>query len=176
VIELASSLGVQRLGFSRLVPSGGGKKLLGSMLKNDELADLYNKIFSINTGGLRIVTGDPVASQLRMPDLEDAHADIPSGGCAAGVSGLTIMPDGTVTPCRRLPVPVGNVRRDSLRDIWASSEILNDLRDRSKYVGKCGACSRWSRCRGCRAIAFAFSEVNGNSSCLAEDPQCFLDT
>jgi len=174
VIDLASSLGVQRLGFSRLVPSGGGKKLLNRMLDKEVLEDLYNKIFSLNSGGLQIVTGDPVASQLRAPSGGDADSSLPSGGCAAGVSGLTILPDGTVTPCRRLPLPIGNIRKDSLREIWASSETLNALRDKSRYEGKCGECKKWSVCRGCRAIAFAFSEVNGKASYLAEDPQCFL--
>jgi len=174
VIDLASSLGVQRLGFSRLVPSGGGKKLLNRMLDKVVLEALYNKIFSLKPGGLQIVTGDPVASQLRAPSGGDADSSLPSGGCAAGVSGLTILPDGTVTPCRRLPLPIGNVRKDSLREIWASSETLNALRDKSRYEGKCGECKKWSVCRGCRAIAFAFSEATGKAGYLAEDPQCFL--
>ncbi|TAN40227.1 MAG: radical SAM protein [Nitrospirae bacterium] len=174
VIELASSLGVQRLGFSRLVPSGSGEKLLDSMLGREALKALYGKIFSLNTGRLKIVTGDPVASQFRVPAEADGPEPRPSGGCAAGVSGLTILPDGTVTPCRRLPVPLGNVRQDSLREIWASSEMLNRLRDRSAYEGRCGSCGAWSSCRGCRAIAYAFSRATGAGSSLAEDPQCFL--
>ena len=174
VIDLASSLGVQRLGFSRLVPSGGGKKMLDTMLKREVLEDLYNRIFSLNTGGLKIVTGDPVASQFKKPSEDDAENPLPSGGCAAGVSGLTILPDGTVTPCRRLSVPIGNVRNDSLREIWASSETLKELRDKSGYKGRCGRCSRWSGCRGCRAIAYAYSVANGEDDFLAEDPQCFI--
>lgn len=175
VIAMASSLGVQRVGFSRLVPSGRGGTLLNRMLKREVLEDVYNKIFCLNTHGLQIVTGDPVASQLRGPAVEDINNPLPSGGCAAGVSGLTILPDGTVTPCRRLPVPIGNVRKDSLREIWATSEVLNALRDRSGYTGKCGNCKRWSVCRGCRAIAHAHSSATGVSSYLAEDPQCFLE-
>ncbi|MHB8882530.1 MAG: radical SAM protein [Thermodesulfovibrionales bacterium] len=174
VIELASSLGVQRLGFSRLVPSGSGMKLLDSMLGKEVLKELYTKIFSVKTNGLTIVTGDPVASQFRMPSEADGPGARPSGGCAAGVSGLTILPDGTVTPCRRLPAPLGNVRQDSLREIWASSAILNSLRDKSGYEGKCGSCGVWSSCRGCRAIAYAYSKTDNAARCLAEDPQCYL--
>jgi radical SAM protein with 4Fe4S-binding SPASM domain len=174
VIDLASSLGVQRLGFSRLVPTGRGGALLGAMLPREVLKDLYNTVFSYDAKGLQIVTGDPVASQLKNPDVHDGETPFPSGGCAAGVSGLTILPDGTVTPCRRLPVPIGNVKKDSLREIWATSGVLQGLRDKSQYTGKCGKCSKWSACRGCRAIAFAFSKANGNANHLAEDPQCFL--
>jgi radical SAM protein with 4Fe4S-binding SPASM domain len=174
VIDLASSLGVQRLGFSRLVPSGGGSKFLSRMLRSTALQELYRSIFSCDTGSLQLVTGDPVASQLKKPAGEDPENPVPSAGCAAGVSGLTILPDGTVTPCRRLPLPIGNVRQDSLREIWATSDTLNALRDKSRYQGRCGKCARWSACRGCRAIAYAASRVNGGDSYLAEDPQCFL--
>jgi len=148
--------------------------LLDRMLTKEVLEDLYSKIFSLNTGSLKIVTGDPVASQFRRPAGEDDTSSFPTGGCAAGVSGLTILPDGTVTPCRRLPVPIGNVRTDSLREIWSTSEVLNSLRDRSRYDGKCGTCNRWSACRGCRAIAYEFSRAHGITNYLAEDPQCFL--
>jgi len=74
-----------------------------------------------------------------------------------------------VLPCRRLHVPIGNVRDDSLRQLWATSEVLQALRDRSFYKGKCAHCSRWANCRGCRAIAHA---VTGDY--LAEDPGCFI--
>jgi radical SAM protein with 4Fe4S-binding SPASM domain len=148
--------------------------MLSTMLSQEVLQDLYNTIFSFDAKGLQIVTGDPVASQLNEPAVNDGETPFPSGGCAAGISGLTILPDGTVTPCRRLPVPIGNVKKDSLREIWATSDVLQGLRDKSRYTGKCGECSKWSACRGCRAIAFAFSKSNGNASYLAEDPQCFL--
>jgi radical SAM protein with 4Fe4S-binding SPASM domain len=182
MISLATGLGAQKLGFSRLVPSGGGKNLADRMLGRTTVGDLYQEIFSLNTGDLKIVTGDPVASQYRAAarsagnssGMAGAASGIPSGGCAAGVSGLTILPDGTVTPCRRLPVPVGNVRTDSLREIWASSPVLGSLRDKTRYQGKCGDCSRWDSCRGCRAIAFAAAPAGCLDACLAEDPQCFL--
>jgi radical SAM protein with 4Fe4S-binding SPASM domain len=175
MITLASALGAQKLGFSRLVPSGGGKRLFNKMLSTDAVEDLYRKIFSLNTGDLKIVTGDPVALQYRSPEQAAYGSSVPSGGCAAGVSGLTIMPDGTITPCRRLPIPIGNALTDSLREIWATSDVLNSLRDQTLYQGKCGDCSRWASCRGCRAIAFATAGTGGVNACLAEDPQCFME-
>jgi len=156
------------------VPSGSGSKMLGRMLTSRAVEQIYKKIFSLSIPGLKIVTGDPVASQFRDPAGEDVIDPVPSGGCAAGVSGLTILPDGTITPCRRMPVPIGNVKTDSLREIWATSETLLALRDKSRYQDRCGSCSKWSACRGCRAIAYAYSQSQGKDSCLAEDPQCFL--
>lgn len=174
LVTLASSLRVHKLGFSRLVPSGRGSGLLSKMLEKEKTKDIYEEIFSLNTYRPEIVTGDPVASQLSSIPDKDA-GDVPSGGCAAGVSGLTILPDGTVTPCRRMPVQIGNVRRDSLREIWATSEVLEMLRDKSSYKGKCGKCKRWANCRGCRAIAYAHSQAKGKNDFLVEDPQCFIE-
>jgi len=175
MLSLSSSLGVERLGFSRLVPSGRGAGLLDRMLEKDRLRDLYREIFSLDCRSPEIVTGDPVASQMSGPDdISDADS-VATGGCAAGVSGFTILPDGTITPCRRLPVPIGNVRKDSLREVWATSVVLEALRDKKRYKGKCGRCKRWANCRGCRAIAYAYARAKGENDFLAEDPQCFID-
>jgi radical SAM protein with 4Fe4S-binding SPASM domain len=174
-VALASDLGVDKLGFSRLVPSGRGKALLKEMMKSSDVETLYKQIFSIKPdNGLKIVTGDPVASQFRNNSNNKDLGNIALGGCAAGISGLTIMPDGTVVPCRRLPVPVGNVRKDSLREIWSMSPVLNDLRKKSKYKGKCRTCNKWANCRGCRAIAYSYSASKGKADFLAPDPQCFI--
>ncbi len=175
LFRLSSDLGVQKLGFSRLVPSGRGKALVKEMLRTEAVKNLYEKIFSIDMNGLKIVTGDPVASQSRRKHEDIDDGDIALGGCAAGISGLTILPDGTLLPCRRLPLPIGNIKRDSLREVWASSEVLNALRDRSRYKGKCGSCQKWAHCRGCRAIAYAYSNAQGRGDLLAQDPQCFIN-
>jgi len=175
VIALSSSVGVRKLGFSRLVPSGRGAELIGKMLERERVRQLYRTIFSLKTNGLEIVTGDPVASQMSCIDDMSDSGSVPTGGCAAGVSGFTILADGTMTPCRRLPIPIGNVRRDALREVWATSEVLEALRDKKRYKGKCGECKRWANCRGCRAIAYAYARSRGENDFLAEDPQCFID-
>jgi AdoMet-dependent heme synthase len=175
MVMLATDIGVQRLGFSRLVPYGRGLTLLPRMLKKEKVKELYESIFSINTPGLEIVTGDPVASQLNSEITENHDDSFPDGGCAAGVSGITLLPDGTITPCRRLGIPIGHILKDSLREIWAASNILNALRNKSAYKGKCRVCKRWSNCRGCRAIAYAYSLSQGRDDFLEEDPQCFIE-
>jgi AdoMet-dependent heme synthase len=175
VIAFASHVGAKRVGFSRLVPAGRGRSLIFRMLQPSEVKELYQSVLPLEIRALDVVTGDPVASQMKVPLNGDA-GNVAISGCSAGVAGLTILPSGNVTPCRRLPLSLGNVRRDSLREIWAASPILEALRDRSKYRGKCGTCSRWAHCRGCRAIAYAWSRSKGEDDFLADDPQCFMNT
>jgi MoaA/NifB/PqqE/SkfB family radical SAM enzyme len=184
LVRLASHLGVQRLGFSRLVPAGRGSGLVTQMLPAGEVKELYTSLFALDIASLEIVTGDPVAAQMRAEAGRGrakkkrqgkAPKGIPAGGCSAGVAGLTLLADGTIVPCRRMPIPLGNLRTDPLREVWASSPVLEALRDRRRYGGRCGACLRWDECRGCRAIAYAFARTRGEDDFLAEDPQCFLD-
>jgi radical SAM protein with 4Fe4S-binding SPASM domain len=172
--DLAVSLGVHRMGFSRLVPSGKGSNMFSNMLKTDKVKELYQAAKKLKVEGLEIVTGDPVASRMFLDFDREDEGSIPMSGCSAGVSGITILPDGTFVPCRRLPVQLGNITRDSFRELWAISPVLNKLRERKSYKGKCQRCSKWASCRGCRAIAYAYSQAKGENDFLAEEPQCFL--
>ncbi|MFA5112232.1 MAG: radical SAM protein [Desulfobaccales bacterium] len=174
LVDLAAGLGVPRLGFSRLVPSGRGRAWVDQMLSREEVRRFYENILALRVEGLEIATGDPMAAQMNTPAPAEDES-FPAGGCAAGVSGLTILADGTVTPCRRLPIPLGKVGEVPLREIWAASPILEQLRDKGRYSGKCGRCRRWSACRGCRAIAYAYAQSQGNPEFLGPDPQCFIE-
>ena len=176
IVAVATGLGVQRLGFSRLVPYGRGFGLISRMLSKERVRAAYDEITSTKVPGLDIVTGDPVASQMGDDTGgEDDDDGFPLGGCAAGVSGITLLPDGTISPCRRMGISIGNILNDSLREVWATSTVLAALREKSSYKGKCATCRRWSNCRGCRAIAYAYSLSQGRNDFLEEDPQCFIE-
>jgi len=143
------------------------------MLDREEVVKVYQSLFSVSIPGLEIITGDPVAAQLHA-SAHKCDDRLPFAGCAAGISSLNILADGTMTPCRRLEIPVGNVRTDSINLVWKSSEVLGNLRDRKKYSGECANCGHWTDCRGCRGVAYAWSKANGCDDYLAEDPQCTL--
>jgi radical SAM protein with 4Fe4S-binding SPASM domain len=171
--RLVASHGVRRLGFARIVPAGRGCELRDEALSAAETERLYREIAGARVPGLEFVTGDPVASCLLWPPEVDPALGVAVGGCAAGLAGITILEDGTLLPCRRLPVPIGNIRRDSLREVWAASPVLARLRDRASYRGRCGSCARWAACRGCRAIAWAATSAAGAPDLCGDDPQCF---
>jgi radical SAM protein with 4Fe4S-binding SPASM domain len=173
LIAVARGLGVRRVGFSRLVPRGRGKELTEAMVPADRIEEVYRNLLSLSGGTLEVNTGDPVAALFDIPGDGDS-GDVAFGGCAAGVSGLTLLADGTLTPCRRLPIPIGNIQNESLREVWVESPVLNALRDRTRYEGRCGRCPHWAICRGCRAVAHALGTAEGAEGYLADDPQCFV--
>lgn len=48
--------------------------------------------------------------------------------CGAGSNNLAVDPFGSVLPCVQWRVPIGNLHRQSLQEIWSTSAILGDVR------------------------------------------------
>lgn len=74
---------------------------------------------------------------------------------------------GEVCPSGYLPVVAGNVREQSLVDIYRQSPLFQSLRPPSQLKGRCGACEYRSICGGSRSRAYAVS-----GDVLAEEPYC----
>jgi radical SAM protein with 4Fe4S-binding SPASM domain len=172
-VEVAKAIGFHRIGFSRLVPCGRGKALLDQFLPPQEIKSAYQKILSMNTPTFEVVSGDPLAGTLSETKLPSG-CNLTLSGCSAGFSGVTIASDGSVMPCRRIGLVAGNLKKKPFRAIWASSRLLWQLRRRESYKGKCGRCSLWPSCRGCRAVAYAYSSAHGKPDLFADDPQCWV--
>lgn len=80
---------------------------------------------------------------------------------------IFISHTGEIYPSGFLPVSAGNVKKDSLSEVYRNSPMLRTLRDSSKLKGKCGACEYKAVCGGSRARAYA---VYGDW--MASDPFC----
>ena len=75
--------------------------------------------------------------------------------CTAGKTLLAVLADGSVMPCRRLPVIAGNVNNNSLLEIYNNSKELIKLRQ-TDVPEKCGQCKHAAQCRGgSKCIAYA---------------------
>lgn len=165
IIELASKEKVATLAFERLIPEGVGGNLTDQVLSAKELHSLYTQIYLLATNNppVRILLYRPLFAVVA-PDDNTVGAI-----CSAGNNALTIMPDGTVYPCRRLPIPIGNVLTDGFFKIWYDSEVLWKLRNPQNLSGRCNNCTFLTQCRGCRAMAYFTS-----GDYMTEDPQCWL--
>lgn len=98
---------------------------------------------------------------------EKGLGGLESGGCMAGTQYCRITPQGDVTPCPYMTVVAGNVREKSFGEIWATSPVLQALRNPAQLKGRCGACEFNELCGGCRCRAYAaFGDY------LQEDPAC----
>ncbi|MGO8714956.1 MAG: SPASM domain-containing protein [Smithella sp.] len=164
IVNLAADLGAGCISFERLIPAGNGKSMVGQMLISSELRDAFQIIskLALQEKRLRVLTYRPLFA------LFGSDASL-GAMCSIGTNALTIMHDGTVFPCRRLPLPLGNILDEGLFKIWYDSKILWEIRDCRNLKGKCNGCDIISSCRGCRAMAYS---VTGDY--LAEDPQCWI--
>jgi len=88
-------------------------------------------------------------------------------GITAGDGFAFVSHVGEVYPSGFLPETAGNVREESIVDIYRDSELFRSLRDRDSLRGKCGACEYRHVCGGSRSRAFAYTDDP-----LESDPLC----
>lgn len=88
------------------------------------------------------------------------------GGCGAGYSGISVLSNGRVYPCRRLPIDIGHIS-EGIVNLVTEKKVMQDLRD-LEQMKKNTNCDYVSHCRGCRAIAYATT-----GDFMAKDPMCF---
>ncbi|KOX94419.1 radical SAM protein [Haloarcula rubripromontorii] len=88
-------------------------------------------------------------------------------GIRAGKGFAFVSHTGEVYPSGFLPESAGNVREESVVDIYRESSLFQQLRDDDALTGKCGACRYRSVCGGSRSRAYA---TTGDP--LAADPLC----
>ncbi len=74
---------------------------------------------------------------------------------------------GEVFPSGFLPVSAGNVRKQSLAELYRHSPLFVSLRDSKNLKGKCGICEFREVCGGSRARAYALT-----GDVFAEEPCC----
>ncbi len=74
---------------------------------------------------------------------------------------------GDIYPAGFLPLTVGNVRTDTVADIYRNAPVFRSLHNSNEFKGKCGWCEYRAICGGSRARAFAYT-----GDALESDPFC----
>ena len=178
VIHLADEIGVGSFTFARLSSIGHGKELGKEALQPLEFRSIYlsaleefDKIMQTNPD-IRFPKKDhlwvPLFWELGYLSEEDIRTKR-IFKCGLGERHMTILSDGTAVACRRLPIPLGKLPEQSIRQIFIKSSFLNEFRDPNRFE-KCGRCRLAPVCLGCPAVA------NGQyGHPYAPDPQCWIE-
>ena len=176
VIQLAAKKQADIVKFARLVSIGNANQLQIEMFSPQEyrslLLSVYYEYRYLRKQGYSIVLGhkDPLWNLLYYelgllrPPFQNCNI---RGCCSIGSNFLTVLADGTVQSCRRLPITVGKVPEQSLKDIYRFSPILNEMRE-LKNMHKCYKCELRQVCRGYPCVTYG---VMGDYH--APDPQCW---
>lgn len=168
VAQLGRELGVSRVWADRLIPSGSGAQLAAAMLSPGETKEFIELIrHAQNEARCSQGSGTEIAAHRALQFLV-------AGGqpyrCTAGDTLLTVMPNGDLYPCRRMPVRVGNVFERPLADLYYDSDLLQRLRNPANTSNECSGCCFNRLCRGgLKCLAYAIYQDP-----FRADPGCWL--
>ena len=160
----------QILGFKRFIPNNVLKDM--AALGKDGLKKLYENLELLQkkyNGKTTIASDMPmknVFNEKRAIEIMKKY-NLSCAGCSAGVNGISIRNDGTVTPCTLLYISCGNILKQNLKEILQNADMLK-IKNR-ELKGKCGKCQYKLICGGCRAAAY---QISGDF--LEEDSECFI--
>lgn len=183
-IEFLANLGVDEVAVYDLIPVGRGKDIMDQAMSQEQRVTLIRWLQARQEDTEMVFTmsgGIPLYPEIAL-EMHRSHDTKPKDllikefwvhhgvGCHAGTLYFSLRPNGDVFPCTFLPIKVGNIREQSLTDIWRNSKILNTLRQRQNLKGKCGACEYRASCGGCRGRAYACT-----NDYLETDPVCLRD-
>jgi radical SAM protein with 4Fe4S-binding SPASM domain len=141
IIDVAADVKADRIAFVHISPAGRARTNQDLYPTPQEYMDVLKRIYE---------------KDLQYPDLVVKYPNLPalyfkeSVGldvyekvrtvegfielCTAGITSYVIDPAGNIKPCtvteRNI---IGNVKKDSLKDVWLSSSLLENLRDLEKY-------------------------------------------
>ena len=167
LFKLCQEKGIHGLIIERFIPLGKGRGMMNQVLCKEEWNEMIGMLFHFfSIEGEQNLVLPYQAFQISFSGEEPELLGAP---CVIGVDGLCIMPEGSVFPCRRFPVSIGNLLETPLKQIWEQSGLLQELRKKENLKGRCGRCGM-KNCRGCRSLAFALT-----GDCLGEDPHCWYD-
>ncbi|MFA6243785.1 MAG: radical SAM protein [Candidatus Hydrogenedentales bacterium] len=167
VARLGKQLGVRRVWADRCVPLGraGSNEALGP----EETLRLFRSMQHEAETARRERSRTEIAMHRALQFLLTGAQPY---RCTAGTGLLTVMANGDVCPCRRMPVVAGNILSESLSDLYWGSVVLNQLRAPGVSPVGCERCFYSKTCRGgLRCLAAA---TYGDP--FAADPGCWLQS
>jgi len=190
MIEFAIDLGASCFAYFNFIPVGRGRGMVDqdiTPVQRERVLELLNEY--IQGGRIGVLSTCPQFGRVCLAHspvysgrVAASHAGSGSGlkarvvakylgGCGAGRTYVCIEPDGNVTPCVYMPDRVmGNLRRQTIKEIIADNALWELLNDREHRSGHCGQCAFKHYCGGCRARADGYFGDPGGP-----DPGCIFN-
>ena len=140
VIRTVRRRGIDRFWADRLIPIGSSQEDILSTAEFQEVVQCLTREHNRRT---RFSHTD-VHLNRAMQFLEGGNCYYQ---CAAGDTLLTLLADGTLLPCRRLPIPIGNCLETDMRTLCQESPLLRDLQAHT-IPQECMQCAKALLCRG----------------------------
>jgi len=191
-LRLLREMGVYSMVMLTLTGDNLGQVIpLGEVLRNEADLFTFNRLAAVGEGaGLRLperedyaaFLADYVRASRKNPVLglkdnlinlvydregEELFGGCCGYGCGAAFNFISLLPDGEVHACRKLPSFLGNIGKMSLDEIYESPGA-GSYRAGSRA---CRSCGIRPVCGGCPAVVHS----SGLDPFVDRDPYCFLD-
>jgi radical SAM protein with 4Fe4S-binding SPASM domain len=181
IIDLAADIGVNRIAFVHISPSG--RAITSEELfptpeeyitvikeiqeKENQYPDLVIKYPNLPAYYFKKSIGLDAFEKIK---LKEGYIE----RCTAGITSFVIDPAGNIKPCTQtVAQAIGNVKTDSLQEIWLHSPILKKLRSNKKEMETpCRNCALVSQCTaGHRCLDYQLENLAFHETALAA-PLC----
>lgn len=170
---LAYNTNLSRFDFVRVVPMWKASRDI--MISDQELKNLFIEVikleWKIKNDWKKMVIWKKdhlwkllyhQSDRLKL-DLEDkAH------GCWMWYRHLTVLENGDIYLCRKLPIKLWNIVTDDLTDLYNNSNIIRKIMN-IDFIEWCKWCELYKVCRWCPAVTYWL-----NWNLANKDPQCWL--
>ena len=143
VVRYARKYGVNNVWSDRFIPLGDSDK---SLALNYEQTREYLEIMNKERNKLKKVKNSNTTISMYRA-LQFQMTNDFAYGCTAGDTLLTVMENGDLVPCRRMPITIGNLFDRSMYDLYIKSDVLKDLREKN-IPDECINCEHSEVCHG----------------------------
>lgn len=154
--RLADELGVSSLKLNPVVPLGRGERMELTAYDAQERIEFTGKAFEIFGPAVNIAIPPAFKPLNRLPTTSSCHV----------LNLIGVLSDGNTSFCgiglSRPDLVFGDLRRQSLEDIWQNSEVLGKIR-RAVPVGLKGVCRNCMHRRQCLGYCVMENYVHGGS-------------
>ncbi len=168
VVELARKLGVHCVWTDRVIPVNKDENIIS--LSPEETKEYVYMINSIWKASANTDDNTSIGNLRALQKFGTRMEDYPYY-CHAGIDIFTLMENGDVLACRRMPIVVGNILKTSFRDIYNNNPIMKDLRANLYKAAKgCENCKLAYKCSGgLKCLSYAiYGDYN------IADPGCWI--
>jgi len=178
----------KNLGVSLVIKTVMMKQNASSCSGMMKIADKYGANFQIGLSVSQACNGDVTPTTFRIESFEQIKniilerdkdfinkippkKDIKRSLCGAGFSGIGINPSGKIFMCNAINIPIGDVKCESIINVWnCSSELKRFRKKRTSERKECVKCKYLNYCQFCPGVALQDS----GSLTAAYKEACFI--
>lgn len=163
IVDKCTDIGVKSINLITFVPAGRGMKNSWLGLDSAEYKRFLQRVLKLKRSStIRVLTETPLLGVL---GGAECHAM-----CLAGIFMIVVNATGDITPCSYFDRILGNIKKDTIQNVWQRNKFLKDLCNPAFLSSECKKCEYSETCFGsCRAAAF---QTFGTIS--APDPACWI--